>query len=239
LRQSCKPTTSVSSSKQERISVSDNINLETLQWLLLAARIHLYRTATSIELMDRDSTPWACGFQLSLRITLVRSIEQFLDNSTKLQSVQYESVSLIDWLNLVSTITNLSKLALHTSPLPGWDPAELQISKTFDYFREQLSSQMPRSRDTLDNSEDAFERFRRITSTMRLALHDASSRCSPTFELATGSGRTVSLLHSLALPKINGGTINGDEKLPSLREVTPSFDMNCNDFHWKFLMGTV
>jgi hypothetical protein len=153
--------------------------------------------------------------------------------------VQYESVSLIDWLNLVSTITNLSKLALHTSPLPGWDPAELQISKTFDYFREQLSSQMPRSRDTLDNNEDAFERFRRITSTMRLALHDASGRCSPTFELATGSGRTVSLLHSLALPKINGGTINGDEKLPSLREVTPSFDMNCNDFHWKFLMGTV
>jgi hypothetical protein len=172
----------------------------------------------------------------------VRSIEQFLDNSTKLTPVQYEFVSLVDWLNLVSTITNLSKLALHASPIPGWDPTELRIAPTFDYFREQLSSQMPRPRDTQDNKEDAFERFRRITSVMRLGLHDAPGRCSPngtTFELATGSGRTVSLLHSLALPKINGGTSNGGEKLPSLREVTPTFDITSNDFHWKFLMGTV
>jgi hypothetical protein len=123
--------------------------------------------------------------------------------------------------------------------MPGWDPAELQIAKTFDYFREFLSSQMPRPCDTQDSNEDAFERFRRITSIMRRALYDAPGRCSPTtFELATGSGRTVSLLHSLALPKINGGTTGG-EKLPSLREVTPSFDINCDNFHWKFLMGTV
>jgi hypothetical protein len=101
---------------------------------------------------------------------------------------------------------------------------------------------MPRPRDTQDNNEGLFERFRRITAVMRLALHDAPGRCSPngtTFELATGSGRTVSLLHSLALPKINGGTMNGGEKLPSLREVTPSLDLSSNDFHWKFLMGTV
>lgn len=77
---------------------------------------------------------------------------------------------------------------------------------------------------------------------MRLALHDAPGRGSPngtTFELSTGSGRTVSLLHNLALPKINGGITNGAEKLPSLRDVNPSFDVTSNDFHWKFLLGTV
>jgi hypothetical protein len=78
---------------------------------------------------------------------------------------------------------------------------------------------------------------------MRLALHDAIGRGSPngnTFELATGSGRTVSLLHNLALPKINGnGSTSGVEKLPSLRDVTPSLDITSSDFHWKFLMGAV
>lgn len=216
--------------------------LATLQWLQLAARIHLYRTAASVELVDRDSTPWASGFQLSLRVTYVRSVEQFLDNSTKLTSAQFESVSLIDWLNLVNSITSLSKLALHATPMPGWDPSELQLARTFDHYRDQLSSLMPRPRDHQDSREDAFERFRRITSLMRLALHDAPARGSPngtTFELSTGSGRTVSLLHNLSLPKINGGIMNGGEKLPSLRDVNPSFDVTSNDFHWKFLLGTV
>ncbi|USP73552.1 uncharacterized protein yc1106_00826 [Curvularia clavata] len=214
----------------------------TLQWLQLAARIHLYRIAASVDLVDRDSTPWASGFQLSLRVTYVRSIEQFLENSTKLSTSQFDYVSLIDWLNLVNTITSLSKLALHASHIPGWDPSELQLTRTFDYYRDQISSQLPRPRDTQSNREDAFERFRRITSTMRMALHDAPGRGSPngtTFELSTGSGRTVSLLHNLALPKINGGTANGSEKLPSLRDVNPSFDVTSNDFHWKFLLGTV
>lgn len=77
---------------------------------------------------------------------------------------------------------------------------------------------------------------------MRLTLHDAHGRASPngtTFELSTGSGRTVSLLHNLALPKINGGVTNGGEKLPSLRDVNPALDVTSNDFHWKFLLGTV
>jgi hypothetical protein len=174
---------------------------------------------------------------------LVRSVEQFLDNSTKLSTKHFDFVSLVDWLNLINTITSLSKLAVHASPMPGWDASELQIAKSFDYYREQLSSQMPRLRDAQDSQEDAFERFRRITSAMRLALHDAVGRGSPngnTFELATGSGRTVSLLHNLALPKINGsGTTNGVEKLPSLRDVSPSLDITSSDFHWKFLMGAV
>jgi hypothetical protein len=76
---------------------------------------------------------------------------------------------------------------------------------------------------------------------MMVALRTARGGSSPngsTFELATGSGRTVSLLQDLALPKINGNPI-GTEKLPSLWKVNPSFDMNSNEFHWKFLMGTV
>ncbi|KAK1909680.1 hypothetical protein P3342_007852 [Pyrenophora teres f. teres] len=214
----------------------------TLHWLQLAARIQLYRKAATVEFADRDNTPWASGFQLSLRVTLVRSVEQFLDNTTKLSSTHFEFVSLIDWLNLVNTLTNLSKLVLHASPMPGWDPTELQITRTFDHFRDLLSSQMPHHHGVQDNSEDAFERFRRITSAMRMALHDARGMSSPngtTFELATGSGRTVSLLHNLALPKINGGALSGSEKLPSLRDMNPAVDITCDDFHWKFLMGTV
>jgi hypothetical protein len=220
---------------------SANINKETLQWIQLAARIHLYKTAMTVDLLDRESTPWASGFQLSLRVTCLRSIEQFLDNGIKLLTVQFDSISLVDWLNLVSGIISLGKLGLYSSPMPGWDPLELQVARTFEYFRDQLSAQMPKPRDNQDCNEDVFDRFRRITSVMMVALRTARGGGSPngsTFELATGAGRTVSLLQDLALPKINGKS-NGTEKLPSLWKVNPSFDMNSNEFHWKFLMGTI
>ncbi|KAF9694004.1 hypothetical protein EKO04_007848 [Ascochyta lentis] len=215
-------------------------DFKTLQWIQLAAHTYLYKTAASIDLSDRDSTPWASGFQLSLRVTCLRSIEQFLDGSTKLQSNQYELLSLIDWLNLVSTMTSLSKLALHSSPMPGWDTAELQVAKSFDYFRDQLVSQMPRSHDPQESSEDIFERFRRITAVMKMALTSSSGRTSPggsTFQLATGSGRTVSLLQDLPLPKLNG--TNGDDRSYAPWKLKPTFDLNSHQFPWRFLSGTV
>ncbi|KAH8729062.1 hypothetical protein GQ44DRAFT_701503 [Phaeosphaeriaceae sp. PMI808] len=214
---------------------------KTLQWVQLAARIHLYKTAAAVDVTDREATPWASGFQLSLRVTCLRSIEQFLDNSLKLSTAQYEFISLVDWLNLVSGVISLSKLGLHSTPMSGWDPVELQIGQTFEYFRDQLSSQMPRPRDPQENNEDVFERFRRITSVMKAALRTTPGRGSPsnsTFELATGSGRTVSLLQEVSLPTINGMT-NNTEKLPSLWKRNHSLDVNNNEFHWKFLMGTV
>lgn len=212
-----------------------------LQWLHLAAQTRLYRTAASVELKDRENSPSASGFQLSLRVTCLRSIEQFLDNSTKMSSSQYESIAIVDWLNLVSTITSLSKLALHTSPMPGWDPLELQIAKTFEYFRDLLSSQMPRSRNAQESNDDVFERFRRTTAVMKMAVRSLVGRASPngsTFQLATGSGRKVSLLQELPLPKPSGAA-NGGEKLPSLWQIHPSFDISSSDFHWKFLMGVI
>ncbi|KAJ4985896.1 hypothetical protein SVAN01_08585 [Stagonosporopsis vannaccii] len=214
-------------------------DFKTLQWIQLAAHTYLYKTAASIDLTDRDSTPWASGFQLSLRVTCLRSIEQFLDNSTKLQSSQYEFLSLVDWLNLVSTMTSLSKLALHSSPMPGWDTTELQIAKSFEYFRDQLSSQMPRPRDPQETNEDIFERFRRITAVMKMALTTSSGRTSPggsTFQLATGSGRTVSLLQDLPLPKMNG--VNGNDRHHPWK-LTPTFDLTSHQFPWRFLSGTV
>ncbi|KAF2125014.1 hypothetical protein P153DRAFT_300614 [Dothidotthia symphoricarpi CBS 119687] len=215
-------------------------DFETLQWIQLAARIHLYRAAASVDLTDRESTPWASGFQLSLRVTSLRSVEQYLDNSAKLSSTQFEYISIVDWLNMISAMTNLSKLALQSSPTPGWDPAELQIAKSFEYFRDQLASRMPRVRDPHENSEDVFERFRRVTAIMKTALRNSSGRCSPsgsTFELATCTGRTVSLLQDIPLPK-PGASTNGIEKLPTLWK-SPSFNINHTDFPWKFLMGTV
>lgn len=174
-----------------------------------------------------------------MRIACLRSIEQFLDNSTKMQSSQYEFLGLVDWLNLVWTMTSLSKLALYSSPIPGWDTTELQVVKSFDYFREQLSSQMPRPRDPQETNEDIFERFRRITAVMRMALTSSSGRTSPggsTFQLATGSGRTVSLLQDLPLPKMNG-TI-GDERSHTWKH-KPAFDLNNSQFPWRFISGTV
>lgn len=215
--------------------------IETLQWIQLAARTHLYRAAASVDLTDRESTPWASGFQLSLRVTYLRSIEQYLDNSAKLPSNHFEYISIIDWLNMASAMTNLGKLALQSSPMPGWDPTELQITKSFEYFRDQLASRMPRLRDLQESSEDVFERFRRVTAVMKTALRNSSGRCSPsgsTFELATCSGRTVSLLQDLPLPKPSA-IANGIEKLPVLWKVNPSFNINHTDFPWKFLMGTV
>jgi hypothetical protein len=169
------------------------------------------------------------------------AIEQFLDNSTKLATDQYGFVGLVDWLSLVSAITSLSKLALHTLPMPGWDPLELQIAKTFEYFRDSLSSQMPRSRTAQESNDDVFERFRRTTAVIKTAVRNLPGRTSPngsTFELATGSGRKVSLLQELPLPKPNG-TVQSGEKLPSLWQVHPSFDISSSDFHWKFLMGAI
>ncbi|KAF2996683.1 hypothetical protein E8E13_004602 [Curvularia kusanoi] len=214
-------------------------DFKTLQWIQLAAHTYLYNIAASIELTDRDNVPWASGFQLSLRIACLRSIEQFLDNSSKLQPSQYEFLGLVDWLNLVSTMTSLSKLALHASPMPGWDATELQVAKSFDYFREQLSSQMPRPRDPQETNEDIFERFRRITAVMKMALTTSSGRTSPggsTFQLATGSGRTVSLLQDLPLPRING--INGDERSHAWKQ-KPAFDLNSSQFPWRFISGAV
>ena len=212
-----------------------------MQWIQLSARVYLYEKATSIELVDRESTPWATGFQLSLRVTFLRSIEQFLDNSTKLPTGQYDLLSLIDWLNLISTTTNLSKLAMDSSPMSGWDPTELQISRSFEYFRDQLASQMPRPRDSHEDTEDLYERFRRITTAMKTTLRSLPSRGSPmgsTFELTTSSNRTVSLLQDLPLPRPKG-MVNGPEKLPSLLKVNPALDMNSDEFHWQFLLGTV
>jgi hypothetical protein len=159
----------------------------------------------------------------------------------KLSTTQYAFISLVDWLNLVSGITGLGKLALHSGPMPGWDPVELQIAKSFDFFRDQLSSLMPQPRGSKEEIEDAFKRFRRITALMKVALRNApggSPDGGTTFELATGSGRKVSLLHDVSLPKMNGMT-NGIGKLPSLWEINPSIDMTGREFHWKFLMGTV
>jgi len=185
--------------------------------------------------------PWVSGFQLSQRITCLRSIEQFLDNSLQLSPSQFELLSIIDWLTLISTLTMLSKFALHTTPMPGWDPIDLQVGKTFEYFRDQLSAQMPRSREAQESSEDLFERFRRITAIMKMAVKNAPGRHSPngsTFELATGSGRTVSLLQELPPLKLNGNT-NGPDPLPVPWRINPHFDLNSNEFLWKFLMGTL
>ncbi|KAF2877566.1 hypothetical protein BDV95DRAFT_480890 [Massariosphaeria phaeospora] len=223
-----------SSSKQQ---ASD---FKTVQWLQLAAHVHLHKLATTLELADRDSNAWASGFQLSLRITCLRSIEQFLNNSTQLTSGQYEYLSLTDWLHLISALHKLGKLTLHSSPIPGWDPAELQLSKTFDYFRDQLSAQMPRLREPLENHEDVFERFRRITAIMKTTLRTVPGRSSPnasTFEIATGSGRTVSLLQDLPPLKMDG-VANGDP-LPAPWKVIPQCDMSSTEFPWKFLMGTI
>lgn len=185
--------------------------------------------------------PWVSGFQLSQRITCLRCVEQFLDYSLQLSTSEYDLLSITDWLALVAGLTTLAKLTLHASPMPGWDPVELQISKSFDYFRDQLSAQMPRPRDSQDHGEDLFERFRRITAIMKLALKAAPERSSPngaTFELATGSGRTVSLLQELPPLKPNGVS-NGSDPLPAPWKVSPQFDISGQEFLWKFLTGSI
>ena len=125
--------------------------------------------------------------------------------------------------------------------MPGWDPLELLISKGFEYFRDQLSAQMPRLHESQDRNEDLYERFRRITAMMKMAVKNAPGRSSPngsTFELATGSGRTVSLLQELPPLKPNG-VVNGSDPLPVPWKVSSHIDMSSNEFPWKFLMGTV
>jgi hypothetical protein len=218
-----------------------NMSQGTLRWIQLVARTQLYKATASLDIYDRDIMPWVSGFQLSQRITCLRCVEQFLDYSLQLSSSEYELLSITDWLGLVAGLTTLAKLTLHTSQMPGWDPVELQISKSFEYFRDQLSAQMPRPHDAQDRSEDLFERFRRITAIMKMAVKAAPGRHSPngsTFELATGSGRTVSLLQELPPLKPNGG-VNGSDPLPAPWKVSPQFDISSQEFLWKFVMGTV
>ncbi|KAF2475764.1 uncharacterized protein BDR25DRAFT_322237 [Lindgomyces ingoldianus] len=216
-------------------------DFKTLQWVHMASRVRLYRSAMSLELLDRDSTSWASGFQLSLRITGLRSIEQFLDNSVQMATNQYEFLSIIDWLNLISALTALGKLAVHSTQIPGWDPADLQLGKTFEHFQEHLCSQLPRPLDSQERkAEDVFDRFRRITAIMKMALKSVPGRSSPngsTFEITTSSRQTVSLLQDLPPLKPNG-IANGTD-LPAPWKVNPTFDMSSNEFPWKFLMGTL
>ncbi|KAL1594319.1 hypothetical protein SLS60_010076 [Paraconiothyrium brasiliense] len=213
----------------------------TLRWIQLAARVHLYKATLSVDIYDRDSMLWVSGFQLSQRITCLRCVEQFLDYSLQFSGTEYEMLSVTDWLALVAGLTTLAKLALHTSPMPGWDPVDLQIFKSFEYYRDQLSAQMPRPHDSQEHTEDLFERFRRITGIMKVAVKTAPGRSSPngsTFELATGSGRTVSLLQELPPFKPNG-VVNGTDPLPAPWKVSPQFDISSQEFLWKFLLGTI
>lgn len=206
----------------------------------MAAKILLFQAATSLEIPERDNIPWAPGFQLSLRITCLRSIEQFLENSIRLPAEQYEFLSIVDWLNLISTLTILGKLALHVTPMAGWDPNELQISNTFEYFREELCNRLPRARDNQDNAEHAFERFRRVTAIMKMALKNIHGRGSPngTFEITTSSRQAVSILQDLPPLRPNGLT-NGTDTLPAPWKFNPKFDMSDSEFPWKFLMGAL
>ncbi|PSN69489.1 hypothetical protein BS50DRAFT_343053 [Corynespora cassiicola Philippines] len=220
------------------------VDFKMLQWLQLAVRIYLYKMAASLELPDRDNISWASGFQLSQRVTCLRAIEQFLDNSLQMSHTQYEYVSLVDYLSLLAAFTALGKLAMHTTPIPGWDPAELQIPKTFEYYRDKLAGQMPRPREGESQDENVFERFRRITAIVKLALKNTPGRGSPngsTFEITTSSRQTVSLLQDLPdLPPLKpNGIINGTDSLPALWKTNPQVDMSGNEFLWKFLMGTV
>lgn len=206
-----------------------------------AARGFLYNCALSLEIVDRDNAPGASGFPLSMRIQCLRSIEEFLQNSVRLSTNQYECLSIIDWLNLVSILTTLGKLALHATPMPGWDPVDLQLSHIFEHFRDKLCNQMPRPRDNQEQNEDVFERFRRITSIMKMAVKNIPGRGSPngsTFEITTSSRQAVSILQDLPPLKLNG-TTNGVDSLPALWKVNPALDMSRNDFPWKFLMGKV
>ncbi|CAI6337584.1 unnamed protein product [Periconia digitata] len=225
-----------------QVSQAQALDYKTLQWTQLISRVHLYKTVATLHLNDRDSTPWASGSQLSQRINCLRAVEQFLDASLQLSSAEYESVSIVDWLNLITSLSMLGRLVLHSSPMPGWDPTELQVARTFEIFRDRLCSIMPRPRDSHDNGEDLFDRFRRITAVMKSAMRNIPTRASPngsTFELATGSGRTVSLLQDL--PKLNpiGVIDESSNPLPTPWKVTPSLDMSSNEFCWKFLHGTI
>ena len=76
---------------------------------------------------------------------------------------------------------------------------------------------------------------------MKMAVKAAPGRNSPngaTFELATGSGRTVSLLQELPPLKPNSA-VNGSDPLPAPWKVSPQFDVSDQEFLWKFLMGTI
>ena len=213
---------------------------ETLQWLQLASKVYLFQQSVALELADRDSNSWAAGFQLSLRISCLRAIEQFLDSSTQMSSHQYEGVSIVDWVHLVSGLTVLGRLALHSTPMPGWDPTELQIFKTFEHFRDQLCAQMPRLHDNQERRvENVFERFRRVTAIMKSALKQTPGRSSPgsTFEITTSSRQTVSLLQDSPLPK-PGGSSNGVD-LPTPWKTNPLYDISSDEFTWKFVMGVL
>ena len=211
---------------------------KTLQWLQLASRVYLFQQSMALELADRDNNSWAAGFQLSLRISCLRAIEQFLDSCTQMGSHQYEGVSIVDWGHLVSGLTVLGRLALHSTPMPGWDPSELQIIGTFDHFREKLCAQMPRLHDNQERRvENVFERFRRVTTIMKSALKQMPGRSSPgsTFEITTSSRQTVSLLQDSPLPK-PGGSSNGID-LPTPWKTNSLYDISSDEFTWKFVMG--
>jgi hypothetical protein len=174
-------------------------------------------------------------------MSCVSAIEQFLDNSALLHTSQYECLSIVDWIILISVLTSLAKLVLHAAPLPGWDPSDLQIAKTFEHFRDKLCAQLPRQPEAQEHSEDVFERFRRITAIMKMALKNTTGRGSPngsTFEITSSSRQPVSILQDLP-PLKPGGIANGTDSLPAPWKVNPTFNMSGSEFPWKFLMGTV
>ncbi|KAH7121030.1 hypothetical protein B0J11DRAFT_55299 [Dendryphion nanum] len=218
-----------------------NNDYKTLYWAQLAAKVHLYNLTIPLDISDRETIPSAPGFQLKLRLSCLRSVEQFLDNSTQLKATEYEYLSVVDWLSLISSLGVLGKLALHVPLMPGWDTSELQLFRMFDNVREQLCAKMPHRYDSNDQEDDTFERFRRITAIMKGAIKNGHNRGSPntsSFEITSSSRQPVSILQELPPLNSNGATNNIDP-LPAPWKVSPKFDMNSAEFPWKFLMGTL
>ena len=207
--------------------------------------MRLYKRALSIDpLFKRD--PLYLGFELDLRVACLCAIESFLDVCGEVHTEHYQYLTIVDWIHLISAFALLGRLCLMPT-VCGWDTAEMQIVRKFEDARERLCARMPFSLGGANNqTEDVFDRFRRITSTMRSALRTGdqqqpqqSSTNGSTFEITTSSRQTVSLLQESPSPiKSNEFPAYSPEQ-HSGQVGGASFDFARDDLSWKFLMGTL
>ncbi|OCK86052.1 hypothetical protein K432DRAFT_285613 [Lepidopterella palustris CBS 459.81] len=165
-----------------RLSVSPNdvsAKFITLNWSQMAAKIYLYKSNLSLTTQPSSSTssPIASSapssaFQLYLHTSCLRAVEDFLDTALDATPDQFQYLSLVDWVSLLSALILLGKLAQDVTPVPGWDAADLLLYEKLDNYLDKLGAQMPSpsTSQPMGAPEDLFTDFRRTAAHMKATL---------------------------------------------------------------------
>ncbi|KAF2275747.1 uncharacterized protein EI97DRAFT_71001 [Westerdykella ornata] len=216
-----------------------NGRADMTNWTQLKAKVCLYKSIAFSPTLDAENISGDRGFLLSMRVSCLRAIDDFLKHCTQLSMTQWKSLSIVDWISLISSFTALRALSMHLTPLPGSHFQEFHPSRMFGAYREELCAKMPQLINNARSGDDCFARFRRGTGVMEASFPDFVRRV----DSKGSSFGIMSQTSHLDTTRLQNGPMGkgeidyGQPSPPSKRDSVD--EMTSNEFLWKFLRGEV